>query len=138
VSRWRCPACDREFGRANQGHVCVPGNSVAETFVGRPPIQREIYDAIIDHLRTLGPLHLDAVKVGVFLLNERKLAEIRPMARGLTMWLLLPFPVTDPRVRRTESAAGGRVWHVLRLTQLSDVDDELREWLTEAYELAAL
>jgi hypothetical protein len=25
MSRWACPACDREFGRARQSHVCLSG-----------------------------------------------------------------------------------------------------------------
>jgi hypothetical protein len=137
VSRWRCPACDREFGRAHQSHVCVPGNSVAETFTGRPALQRQIYDAIAGHLRTLGPLHEDAVKVGVFLLSDRKLAEARPMARALSLLLILPYAVAGPRVRRNFRLSEGRVMYDIRLTQLSDVDDELLRWLTDAYELAS-
>jgi hypothetical protein len=136
VSRWRCPACDREFGRANQSHVCVPGNSVAETFAGRPEVQRQLYDAIAGHLRTHGPLHEDAVKVGVFLLSDRKLAEVRPMARALSVLLILPYEVAGPRVRRNYRLAEGRTMYDIRLTQLSDVDDELLGWLTDAYELA--
>jgi hypothetical protein len=44
-----------------------------------------IYDALITHLRTIGPVHEDAVTVGVFLKHERKLAEVRPMARSLSV-----------------------------------------------------
>jgi hypothetical protein len=114
----------------------VPGNSVAETFAGRPGVQREIYDVIAAHLRALGPLHEDSVKVGVFLLSDRKLAEVRPMARGLSLLLILPYAVAGPRVRRSERLAEGRLMHYVRLTQLSDVDDELLGWLTDAYDLA--
>src|SRR5439155_8592160 len=79
VSRWTCPHCDREFGRANQSHVCVPGNSVDECFATRPPYQREIFEVLMEYLDTLGPVHLDAVRVGVFLKRERTFAEVRPM-----------------------------------------------------------
>jgi hypothetical protein len=28
MARWTCPRCDREFGRTNQPHTCLAGNSV--------------------------------------------------------------------------------------------------------------
>jgi hypothetical protein len=136
VPRWRCPACDREFSRANQSHVCVPGNTVDETFAGRPPVQRDIYEAIIGYLRTLGPVHVDAVRVGVFLSHVDKLAEVRPAARSLTIWLMLPRDLADARVSRSVRISAARVAHFIKLTAVSDVDDQLRDWLGEAYDSA--
>jgi hypothetical protein len=136
VSRWVCPACDREFDRSHQSHVCVPGCTLDETFAGRPPVQREIYDSIQDFLESLGPVHLDVVSVGVFLKVERKLGEIRPMARALSVAFVLPRTVHDARITRTFGAGGDRVWHVMRLTDPSQVDDQVRDWLTEAYDAA--
>jgi len=43
----------------------VLGCSVEESFAARPPVQRAIYDALMAHLSTLGPVHVDAVRVGV-------------------------------------------------------------------------
>jgi hypothetical protein len=137
MSRWTCPACEREFGRTHQSHVCVPGGTVDECFAGRPPVQRAIYDALMAHLDTLGPVHVDAVRVGVFLKHERKLAEVRPRARSLSLALVLPRPVDDPRIARRLPGSGGRIWHMLKLTAVADVDDRVRDWLTEAYHAAS-
>lgn len=137
VSRWVCPACDREFDRRGQSHVCVPGCTLDETFAGRKPVQREIYDEIASYLESLGPLHFDIVSVGVFLKAERKLAEIRPMARALSVAFVLPRTVRDPRITRTYGEGSDRVWHLMRLSDPSQVDDQLRDWLTEAYDAAS-
>ncbi|MQA85086.1 MAG: hypothetical protein GEV03_10795 [Streptosporangiales bacterium] len=136
MSRWTCPACDREFGRAHQSHVCVPGCSVDECFAGRPPGQRAIYDALIAHLTALGPVHEDAVGVGVFLKRERKLAEVRPKARSLSLEFVLPRTIDHPRISRKIPGAGGRTVHFVKLTSVDDVDDQVRDWLTEAYAAA--
>jgi hypothetical protein len=133
VSRWTCPRCDREFERAHQAHVCAPGCTVDETFAGRAPVQREIYDALIAHLTTLGPVHVDAVHVGVFLKSDRKLAEVRPKARSLSLLLLLPRTIREARITRTIRVAGDRTVHVVELRGIDDVDQQLCEWLTEAY-----
>ena len=136
MPRWTCPACGREFGRAHQSHTCVPGNSVDDTFAGSPPYQRPAYDAIIEHLSTLGPLHLDAVSVGVFLLHDRKFAEIRPKARSLQVALRLDRTASHRLVSRHMQWSGS-TWHIIKLTSPDDVDDGLRELLTEAYLLAS-
>jgi uncharacterized protein DUF5655 len=134
VTRWTCPECDREFGRAKQSHVCVPGCTLDECFAGRPAVQRRIYNRIIE---SLGPVHTDVVKVGVFLKRERKLAELRPKARSLNLYLNLPRPVDDQRVIWHVRGTADTVVHFFKLTALADVDDQLRGWLAQAYDFAS-
>jgi hypothetical protein len=133
VPRWTCPRCDREFGRARQAHTCVPGCTVDATFAGRPPELRLIYDAILEHVLSLGPVHEDAVGVGVFLKSDRKLAEVRPRSRDVTLALYLPRALPAPRFSRVLGRGGPRVVHVLPLRTAADVDDQVRDWLTLAF-----
>jgi hypothetical protein len=109
---------------------------VDDTFSNSPPGQRRAYDTIMAYLQTLGPVHEDAVQVGVFLKRQRKFAEIRPMARALSLNLVLPRTVRDSRVLRTIRISADRVIHVVRLGDAAEVDDQVREWLTEAYLVA--
>jgi hypothetical protein len=132
MARWICPACDRQFGRAHQSHTCVPGNTVRDCFAAKPG-QLAIYLEIARHLRSIGPIHEDAVRVGVFVKRVRTLAEVRPKSRWLSLELVLPRSRSSPRVARTIRTSADRVVHVIRLAAVDEVDDELREWLTEAY-----
>jgi hypothetical protein len=134
MARWICPHCDREFDRAHQSHTCVPGGTVDATFAGRPDWQREAYERMVEHLDTLGLFHVDSVSVGVFLKSDRKFAEIRPKARGLTVLLMLSRPLADARVGHTERLSAERFMSTVRLTDPDQVDDVLCGWLTEAYE----
>lgn len=136
MSRWTCPACDREFGRTRQSHFCVPGCTVDETFRGRPGEQRAAYEAVMAYLRGLGPVHDDAVRVGVFVKSDRTLAELRPKARWLSLEIALPRRLDDPRVTRVIPASGDRTINVVRLRSADDVDERVRAWLTEAYTYA--
>jgi hypothetical protein len=43
----------------------------------------DIYSAIIGPLGRLGPVHVDAVNVGIFLKSDRKIAEFRPRVRSV-------------------------------------------------------
>lgn len=112
---------------AHQSHVCAPGCTVDESSAGRPPIQRNIYNTLVAYLRTIGPVHEDAVTVGVFRKNDHKLAEIRPMATGLSLALILRRKIDQSRVSRHVKVSADRFAHVVRLTSVEDVDNELRE-----------
>jgi len=136
VARWTCPRCDREFGRARQSHTCLPGNSVAEAFRGRPPEFRAILDAVVGHLESLGPVHADAVQVGVFLKSDRKLAEIRPKSRWLSCYLYLPRTIGDARVARTLRVSSSRVVNEVKVRTLDEVDPQLLGWFSEAFDEA--
>ena len=108
MARWVCPACDRHFGNQNQSHTCVPGNDLELTFAGYPVSHREICDEIIECLEQMGPLHVDPVTVGVFLKGERKLGELRPKQRWVSLALVLPDRVEHHRIRRHERVSAGR------------------------------
>ena len=94
----------------------------------------EIYNAVIEHLTTLGPVHEDAVNVGIFLKSDRKIASFRPGARSVLLSIFLPYELIDPRIARTLPVAAGRIAHMINLTRADQVDDQLRRWLTEAYD----
>ena len=88
MTEWTCPECGRLFHR-KQSHACSPGMSVEEYFSTGPPWERPIYERVMAHVSTLGPVHADAVQVGIFLKNPRKFAELRPM----TKWVAISFPL---------------------------------------------
>ena len=136
TGRWICPRCEREFDRPHQAHTCAPGVSVESWFAGRPPGDRAIYDAIMERLP--GDVHVDAVSVGVFLKAQRKIAELRPRARGrMALYLVLPRPLDSPRAGRAEKISTERWGHRITLSGPGDVDDELGEWIAEAYAAAS-
>ena len=94
---------------------------------------RAVYDAIMAHPLDLGPVHEDAVGVGVFLKRDHKLAEVRPRSRDVSLALYLPRRVNHPRISRVLGNSASRVVHLLLLREADDVDEQVRDWLTEAF-----
>jgi hypothetical protein len=129
-----CPNCEREFASTNQAHVCVPGITVGELLSRHPAWVGEIYVALMRHLSSLGPVHEDAVNVGIFLKSDRKIASFRPRVRSVLLSFFLPYELTNPRIARVLPVAAGRIAHMINLTNPDQVDDQLREWLAEAYD----
>ncbi len=132
MTPWSCPACGREFARA-RSHVCAPALSVDQYFAARPPVEREIFEAVRDHLAALGPLIIEPVNVGIFFKGKRNFVEIRPKTRWIDVTFGLNRLFDHPRFSRTMRSKTSRTYYAVRVTSAADIDDELRAWLTESY-----
>jgi hypothetical protein len=133
MAEWTCPDCGRLFARKGQGHACSPGMTVEEYFSTGPPWEQPIFERVMAHLETLGPVHADAVQVGIFLKNPRKFAELRPMTKWVAISFMLPRRASHPTISRKVNEYNGRFWHVCNVRDASEVDDALLELLSEAY-----
>lgn len=104
-----------------------------EYFSTGPERERPIFEAVMAHLDTIGPVHVEPVSVGIFLKRAQGFAELRPMTRWVALSFGLPHPLDSPKITRRMQGSGDTTWYVVRLHGPEDVDDEVRSWLTEAY-----
>jgi hypothetical protein len=130
---WTCPQCQRRFGRRNQSHTCAPALSEAEYFASGAAFERPIYEAVVAHLDGLGPLGVDFVSVGILFKRTRTFAELRPMRNRVRLSMRLSRRVQDPRIVKTWRGPGERSAIFIDLHDPSEVDEQVRDWLTEAY-----
>lgn len=130
---WTCPRCQRQFGRKGQSHECAPALTLDEYFSTGPERERPIFDAVLRHVETLGPVHVEPVSVGIFLKRSQTFAELRPMQKWQALSFGLPRRIVHPRITRTMPGSGSRTYYAVRLYGPEDVDDQIRDWLTEAY-----
>jgi hypothetical protein len=136
VPRWVCPDCHRQFGRRGQGHECAPAMSIDEYLATGPPHERPIVEAVLDALAAhpdIGPVHVEPVSVGVFLKRSRMFAELRPMTRWEAVTFMLERTVRSARISRKVIEGGAWRYHVVNVRTPEEVDDELLDWLAEAY-----
>lgn len=133
---WTCTECGRHFGRARQMHDCAPGLTLDEYFASGPAHERPVFEAVMRHLETVGPVHLDIVSVGIFLKNPRKFAELRPKDRWVALSFDLARRARHPAITRKVVEHGGRLWHVANIAHPDQFDADLASLLSEAYELA--
>jgi hypothetical protein len=107
--------------------------SLDEYFSTGPARERPIYEAVMGHLDTVGPVHVEPVSVGIFLKRSRSFAQLRPMQRWVALSFSLSHPVQHPRITKKVQISHGRYYHAAHLRGPEDLDDQLRGWLTEAY-----
>ena len=136
MTDWLCPECGRTFGRRNQGHMCAPGLTIEQFFTDSAPWERPVFDRVHAHLDELGPLIVDPVQVGILFKNGSTFAELRPMTRWIALTFMHPVAQASNRFSRKVVRSGGngsRFYHVLNLDDPNQVDEQVLDWLTEAY-----
>jgi hypothetical protein len=106
---------------------------LSEYFSTGPPHERPVFEAVMEHLSTVGEVHVEPVSVGIFLKRARTFAELRPMTRWVALSMSLPRRVQHRTLARKVIPYGGRFFHIFNIGQPSDIDDDIRAWLTEAY-----
>jgi hypothetical protein len=132
MARWTCPQCDRTFGRTSQSHVCLSVMGVDDYFATRPEYERHIYDAVVGHLLTVGTIDVEAATVGILVKRRRTFVELRPKQKWVELSIMLTRPIDDPRVSRRIVVSRARFAYLFRLRSAADVDEDLRELLTES------
>ena len=108
--------------------------TIEDYFSTGPPHERPIFDAVMTHLAEVGPVVVEPVSVGIFLKRARTFAELRPMQRWVALSFSLPRLVRHRLIVRKPIAYGGAHYHVANVARPDDLDDELFDFLTEAYQ----
>jgi hypothetical protein len=107
--------------------------TLEEYFSTGPERERPIFHAVMRHMDTVGPVHVEPVSVGIFLKRARSFAELRPMTKWVALSFSLRRPVQHPAITRKVIPYSGRYFHVANLCGPEDFDAALSGWLTEAY-----
>jgi Domain of unknown function (DUF5655) len=108
--------------------------TVDEYFATGPDHERPVFDAVMEHLAAVGPVHVEPVSVGILLKSPRTFAELRPMRNWVAVSFTLRRVVRHRLiVRKPIANHGGRFYHVANVSSPNDLDDDIFGWLTEAY-----
>jgi hypothetical protein len=129
---WRCEKCGRDFANRNQSHACGK-NELDDHFRDKPAEIRALFDRVVAVLATIGPVRILPEKTRIAFQVRMSFAQVTPRRRWLDGHVVLARRLDSPRFRRIETFSPRNHLHVFRLTHPSEIDDEFREWLLEAY-----
>jgi hypothetical protein len=107
--------------------------SLEEYFSTGPERERPIFEAVMEHLDTVGPTHIEPVSVGIFIKRSRTFAELRPKTKWVALSFSLNRQVDSAKIARRMKGSGSRMYYVVNLKGPEDLDDDMRAWLTESY-----
>ncbi|MEM9712597.1 MAG: DUF5655 domain-containing protein [Actinomycetota bacterium] len=136
MATWTCDDCGRTFGAKGRGHMCSPGVSLDDFLASGGPWLEPVFHAVHAHLETLdGELVVDPLDGLVQFKNGPVFASIRSMKKWAALGFSLGHDAGSSRVSRKVIEHHGRYHHVMNVTSADEIDDEVREWLTEAFHL---
>lgn len=129
---WRCSKCGREFANRNQSHACGTYDLEAH-FRGKPERIRKLFDRVVAAVKRIGPVHVLPEKTRIAFQTRMSFAQITPRRGWLDGHVVLARRLESPRFRRVETFSARNHLHAFRLVDESEIDDEFRAWLREAY-----
>jgi hypothetical protein len=126
---WTCPVCGQSFVSRNMPHSCLVVE-LDEFFAGSS--LRELFERYVAAARENGPVTVNATKSRITLqVRMRFTAVQRPRKRYLPAHFVLTRPIESPRL----SVEFLPPYYFIHKLRLEDVDDELKGWLAEAYQV---
>ena len=131
---WVCPRCQRTFSSKGQFHSHdVVG--VDRHFAGRPAVLRTAFDTLVAVLPA--DVRIDALKTAIVLAAHATFCYVVVQHDRLLVGVFLDRALDSPRVTKVDRVSPSKVASVVEVCESSDIDGELRGWLTEAYRLRA-
>lgn len=107
--------------------------TIEDYFATGPAHEEPVFRAVMAHLATIGPVHVEPVSVGIFLKKSRRFAELRPMTKWVALSFSLPRMARHAAITRQVVQYHGRYYHVANVKGPEDLDGALLDLLTEAY-----
>jgi hypothetical protein len=120
------------FANRNQSHACGRF-TLAHHFHGKPPLIRALYEKVVAAVRSIGPVRILPEKTRIAFQVRMSFAQVTPRRGWLDGHVVLARRLDHPRFRQVQTFSPRNHLHTFRLAQLSDIDDEFRAWLAEAY-----
>lgn len=129
---WKCPKCGRAFANRNQFHFCS-NRRLDEHFAGRDSQVVATFQRLLAAAETSGPVTVVPEKTRVAFQVRMSFAAFTLRRHWVDGHVVLAKRLDSPRFRRIDVISPRNQVHVFRLNGPSEVDDEVRRWLAEAY-----
>ncbi len=101
------------------------------------PAVRAIYEKLLVRVRRIGPVVAEENKTSIHLKSRAAFAGVHPLKSRLDLNIVSDAPIADPRVKKQDRVSASRYHNMVPITTPHEVDEQLLEWLTSAYELVS-
>jgi len=128
------PALRRRFANRNQTHTCGT-QRLEDHLAGRSADVVAIFERIIELAERNGPVTVVPERTRIALQARMSFAALQVRRRWVDGHVILARRRESPRFRRIESFSPRNHLHAFRFERPADVDDEVADWLREAYDV---
>lgn len=133
---WTCPKCKRKFGKAKTRHTCAPGLTLEDFFATAKPWEQPVFEVVNAHLASLpenDDLIVDPIDVGIMFKHGPMICMLRSMTKWTALGFSLRRELKSSKLSRKVTGYQGKFYHVINVNDPEQIDDEVLEWLAEAF-----
>jgi hypothetical protein len=131
---WTCPECNRTFKNTNQSHSCVK-KSLDAHFIRKEPQVRATYDALESRLKAIFDFQISPVINAIMFASESTFLAIKPKKSWIDLEFVLDREANEFPIHKTAKVSHTRYAHFIRIQEPKDVDDQLIDWIKNAFQL---
>lgn len=132
---WTCPKCSRQFINSNMPHSCGR-YSVKKFLAGKSPHAISLYEHFSALVHDCGPVQIAPAKTRIGFQVRMIFAAVNKLSdQGLEAHVVLTRRLEGSRFRRIETMTSKCHVHHFRVESLSELDEEVKSWLREAYQV---
>lgn len=134
---WQCRNCDRPFANKNQSHSCGR-YSVADFLDGKSERAVALYNRFFDLVQSCGPVRVAPARTRIGFQVRMIFAAVNRLTdTGLDAHVILARRLKHPRFGRIDGLSPRSYVHHFRIKSMEEIDEEVREWLNEAYRVGS-
>ena len=133
---WTCPDCKRVFARNKQAHSCK-SYDLDPLFAKSNQGVRDLYDHLLLLVSKFGPID---VRVGTFSISIRNLStfvEIIPERNHMTITFIRDEKLDEFPIYQSYQRSKHRCSNLIKVESKDEIDEQLINWLNDAYLLTA-
>jgi len=105
-----------------------------ELFEGKSQAVRDLYDLLVNELNRLGPIQEIKKAISITFENRRPFASVMIRDRSIKLVLRTQHRIANQRFLGIDRVADKSFDHTVVLDSITDIDNELIQWLGEAYQ----
>jgi hypothetical protein len=135
---WACPKCGARLVTRNMSHSCGFA-TLADWKRRMGPRARALYDRFEALIAACGEYHVAPAKTRIAFLGRVRFAGITSLSEeGMTCAFALPKPLKSSRIIKVEEVVPGWWIHRLRITEVSQLDEQCQAWIRDSYRLMGM
>jgi hypothetical protein len=135
---WTCPKCGAKCVTKNLWHSCRKA-TLGEWQARMGPRAHKFYDRFERMIGKCGEYHVAPAMTRIAFMVRVRFAGITSLSeKGMTCTFAMPYPLVSPRFVKVIEIVPGWWLHRLRITEASQLDDEVQAWLRESYRLMGM
>lgn len=134
---WTCPNCGRQFQRQGQSHSCRP--YALEKHFERKPDGKLLYEKLKQAVeKQIGSFKIESLECCIHFVSTSAFAAVKIFKEKIRVDFSLSRSIENKRFHQSVQMSAHRFLYCVDILTANEIDDELMQWIQEAYTSHAL